>query len=78
MDASLVVAWLSSFGKLLQDTPERGHTLSDVALLVLRNGTLDVSKDEIVVERGRLVVVGNCLFEILHDKVDWRKVSVVH
>jgi hypothetical protein len=46
---SLVVTGLSLFWELLQDPPECSHTLSNVALLVLRNGGLDMGKDECVV-----------------------------
>ena len=66
---SLVVAWFTTFRELLQDSSERSHTLGNVALLVLCDSALDVGKDEIVVERSRLVVVGNSLFKVLHDEV---------
>ena len=65
----LVIGWFASLGECLQGLPEGGHTIRNLAFLVLCNGELDVAEHELVVQEGGLAVVRSRLFEVVHDKV---------
>jgi hypothetical protein len=42
----LVIRWLPLLWELLQDPPESSHGLSDIALLVLSDSSLNMGEDE--------------------------------
>lgn len=67
---ALVVVRFPSIRELLEDPPESRHARTDTALLVLRDGFLDMGEDEGSVECSRLLVVGDRLVELLHDEID--------
>lgn len=71
-----IVVWLNSVREPLDDRPEGDHTAVLVALLVLRDRELDVAKDKVWLELGRLLVVCNRLVEVVHDEGDYRVSAV--
>lgn len=70
-DHALVVRRLASPGERFEGPPEGGHTVRNLALLVLCNRELNVTKHELVVYDDGLVVVRRRLLEVVHDEVDY-------
>lgn len=66
----LVVERLGPLREVFEDLSESDHALPDLADLVLADGLLDVGKDKVLVELGRLVVIGRRLGVLGRDKVD--------
>ena len=66
----LVVRWLTPLRERLQSLPEGSHTASNLALLVLCNGELDVTEHKLIIQESGFVVVCSRLLKVVHDKVD--------
>jgi hypothetical protein len=65
----LVVGWLTPFRECFQGLPERGHTVRNLAFLVLCNGELDMAEYKLVIQESGLVIICSRLLEVIHDKV---------
>jgi hypothetical protein len=66
---SLVVWRFAPFGESLQSLPEGCHAACNLALLVLRNGKLDVAEHELVVQESGFVIICSRLLKVVHDEV---------